>query len=468
MPKVSRSVSSRLREIPSIDDILRSKAAADLEQAVGRDRTANIVRNVVDEVKKGLERNNSDETRGTLQREIEERLSRELTESRQSGMQRVINATGVIIHTNLGRAPLSAEAVSAAIDAAAYCNLEFDLASGTRGRRGESAERLLAEITEAEDALIVNNCAAAALLVLSAFGRSGEVIISRGELVEIGGDFRIPDVLERSGAILREVGTTNRTKLADYERAIGENTKFILRVHPSNFRITGFTETPAIGDLADLAHKHDLLLFEDAGSGALVDLSNYGLDEPVIAESIKAGVDIVSFSGDKLMGGSQAGIVVGRKALIETVRKDPLYRALRPDKMTYAIIEATLRSYALATAFEDIPVLRNLSMMLEAIEERTTTLIKSVRAKVDSRLSLSIISGDSAVGGGAAPNVQLATRLIVVEHVEFSANEISERFRSFDPPIIGRVADDHFLIDLRTVTPEDESLIADALQNLTN
>jgi L-seryl-tRNA(Ser) seleniumtransferase len=310
----------------------------------------------------------------------------------------------------------------------------------------------------------VNNCAAAAFLVLSVFAKGGEVIVSRGELVEIGGDFRIPDVLEQSGATLREVGTTNRTKIADYERAISNETKLILRVHPSNFRISGFTTTPALRDLAGLAAKHGLLLFEDAGSGALLDISGLGLgDEPVIRDSITAGADVVSFSGDKLMGGTQAGLIGGRAELIARLRKNPLYRALRPDKLTYVAIEATLKAFASAAAMEKIPVLRMLSSKPDEIERRARNVIEKLIESDRDPSQFEIISGNSAVGGGAAPDVELPTALIAIAPKDSSSDALAERLRKAEPPVIVRIAENRVLIDLRSVSPNEETELIDLL-----
>ena len=371
-------------------------------------------------------------------------------------IQRVINATGVIIHTNLGRAPLSENAVRAITEnAARYCNLEYDLDTGKRGRRGEAAEKLLAEITGAESALIVNNCAAACILVLTALCKNGEAIVSRGELVEIGGDFRIPDVMAESGAILKEVGATNRTKISDYEKACSANTKLIIKVHPSNYRIIGFTETPSIAELSQLARQKNILLYEDAGSGALVDLSKFGLtDEPLISRSIQSGADVVTFSGDKLLGGIQSGLIVGKKDVIETLRKHPLYRALRASKITYAILEATLREFQTEKMFEEIPVLKMLSLPLEEILKRTESFIE----KLDNEnLKVEIVEGKSVIGGGSAPDVQPPTFLISITHKKISASQLEQILRQANPPVIGRILEDKFLLDLRTVF-EDENI----------
>ncbi len=299
----------------------------------------------------------------------------------QSGIRRVINATGVILHTNLGRAPLSETARKAIGEAAGYCTLEYDSQTGMRGKRGARVEELLVQLTGAEAALVVNNCAAAALLILKVLAGEGETIVSRGELVEIGGDFRVPDVMSNSGTRMVEVGSTNRTRLEDYNRALTENTRLIMRVHPSNFRIVGFTDSPKLSELALFAHQSRLPLYEDAGSGVLTDLSAFGVtDEPIIRESISAGADVVSFSGDKLLGATQAGLIVGRREIIERLRKHSLYRALRVDKLGLAALEATLESHRRG-AFEEIPALRMLAQSTEEIEKRVNNLLVSTATK---------------------------------------------------------------------------------------
>jgi L-seryl-tRNA(Ser) seleniumtransferase len=399
----------------------------------------------------------------------ERSLADHIAAGERSGLRRVINATGVIIHTNLGRAPLSEAARQTILaEASGYCTLEYDLETGKRGRRGRRAEELLIELTGAEDALIVNNCAAAAFFVLTAFAAGGEVVISRGELVEIGGDFRVPDVLAQSGSTLKEVGTTNRTKLSDYEKAIGPATKLLLRVHPSNYRMVGFTAAPALTELAELAHSRSLLLYEDIGSGALADLSGAGVKgEPVASASIEAGVDIVTFSGDKLLGGPQAGIIVGRGELIDRLRPHPLYRALRVDKLTYAALEATLVEYRRGTAAAEVPVQRMLAMTVDEIENRSTDLIDRFNTRTkDGPLQLDLIDGMSAVGGGAAPQFQPPTKLIRLSYDGVSADELEERLRRAVPPVIGRIVDDSVVLDLRTVAVSDEDEVLAALAAL--
>jgi len=456
-----------LRAMPSIDAILKTDVARELESSLGRDQMLALVRTVAETVRAELTDHPENGSRDSIILDIENRLKDQLVGRSRRRLQRVINGTGVVVHTNLGRSPLSQEAIDAIAASAGYCNLEYDLTTGERGRRGASAEAMVAEFVGAEAALIVNNCAAAAFLVLSVFAKGGEVIVSRGELVEIGGDFRIPDVLEQSGARLREVGTTNRTKIADYERAISDETKLILRVHPSNFRITGFTKSPTLEELANLARKRGLLLFEDAGSGALLELSRIGLDdEPVIGHSIKAGVDLVSFSGDKLMGGMQAGLIAGRAELIESLRKNPLYRALRPDKLVYTTIETILEAFSKETAWESIPLLRMLSMTAEEIGDRARNVVDQVVRRTGSVSQFKVIPGNSAVGGGAAPDAELPTFLIAIAPLGSSPDDLAKRLRETKPPVVARIAEGLVLIDLRTVPSNDEADLINALSSI--
>ncbi|MEO6052268.1 MAG: L-seryl-tRNA(Sec) selenium transferase, partial [Pyrinomonadaceae bacterium] len=422
MPSAKAPASnSVLRNLPSVDELLRSKAARDIVIDAGENHTAFLVRRVIEEIRQQIAVNiGEDHSKETLFAKAEQMVKRAWQTEQMTGIHRVINATGVIIHTNLGRAPLSLNARKAMADeASGYCTLEYDPGSGKRGKRGMRAENLLAELTGAESVLIVNNCAAAAFFVLTVFASGGEVVISRGELVEIGGDFRVPDVLCQSGAALREVGTTNRTKLADYEKAINENTRVILRVHPSNYKIVGFTSTPSVAELTSLGHKHNVLVYEDLGSGALIDLTKLGLsDEPLVSDSITAGIDIVTFSGDKLLGGPQSGIIAGKSEFIERLRKYPLYRALRVDKLAYAALEATLASYRRDAAVEEIPVLRMLAMSKNEIAGRVGKFAERLQERISeiSNLKCEIIDGESAIGGGAAPAVSLETKLLALTH----------------------------------------------------
>lgn len=461
--------SELLRQLPSIDEVLNLKVAKSIAASAGRRRAVEIVRSACDIVREQITATGSiahDEVLSKVERTVEKIWHRE----QRSGIRRVINATGVIIHTNLGRAPLSDAAKRAVAERAShYCTLEYDIETGERGNRGSRAERLICELTGAEDAVIVNNGAAAAFLVLRVLAAGKEVIISRGELVEIGGDFRVPDVLIESGAELREVGTTNRTKIRDYETAINENTGAILRVHPSNYRITGFTERPQVIELAELARRHSIPLYEDAGSGALVDLDEFGLsEEPVISASIAAGADIVSFSGDKLLGGTQAGFIVGRKDLIESIRKHPLYRALRLDKLAYAAIEATLESFVRETHLNDIPVLRMLSVSAVALKERAEKLKESISAKAGDSINMEIIEGESVIGGGSAPDVKPKTWLLSLTKTGVKPVAIEQALRDFKTPVITRIVNDRVVIDLRTVFESEEEMLIDAIASLAD
>ena len=461
-----------LRLLPSVDQLLRTETAVSLRNLVGLSRLTVMARTVTDEMRKRILVNeiSKGDTRETLLLQAEEELKELLARESRTGIRRVINATGVILHTNLGRAPLSQAARAAvANEAAGYCTLEYDALSGARGRRGARVEELLTDLTGAEDALVVNNCAAAALLILSVLAGEGETLVSRGELVEIGGDFRVPDVMLNSGTAMIEVGTTNRTHLDDYRRAITENTRVIMRVHPSNYRIVGFTTSPSLSELAGLAHDAKLVLFEDAGSGVLTDLSTYDLgDEPVIRDCISDGADVVSFSGDKLLGASQAGLIVGRSEIVSRLRRHSLYRALRVDKMTLAALETTLESHRRGTAVRDIPALRMLAVSTEEIEARAKSLTETLSQRSpDSGLKITLEAGTSAVGAGSGPATHPATVLISLEHASLSADEIQRRLRVSSPPIITRISDRKVLIDLRTVAPQEEPELLDALEHLS-
>lgn len=460
-PKDAPKNTQNLSLLPSIDALLQSRTARKILFETGAKHLTVLARSAVESLRGEVLESSKSYSREELLTEAENLLGKLWQSEQVIKLQRVINATGVIVHTNLGRAPLSENARKAIFETASgYCNLEYDLETGKRGKRGERAEKLLAELTGAESALIVNNCASAAFLVLKVLAEGGEVVISRGELVEIGGDFRVPDVMAQSGAILHEVGTTNRTKVSDYEKAIGENTKLFLRVHPSNYRIIGFTETPKLKDLADLAHQNGILLYEDAGSGAIFDLSEFGLnDEPIISESIAAGADVVTFSGDKLLGGVQSGLIVGRKETIEKIRKHPLYRALRVDKLIYAALEATLESFRRETTLQEIPVLKMLSMTTEELETRTKNFAEKLSKT--SNLSFEIIKGKSVIGGGSAPDVQPISTLLALKHRQLSVVKLEETLRN--SRVITRILEDRVLIDLRTVSESEESELLEVL-----
>src|SRR5579863_1662075 len=362
-----------------------------------------------------------------LQNEIANVVEQILAQS----LRPVINATGVILHTNLGRAPLTEAAVEEfRRTATQYSNLEYDLEAGARGKRDVHTAQLLERLTGAEAAIVVNNCAAAVLLVLAALARSGEVLVSRGELIEIGDGFRIPEIMEQSGATLREVGTTNRTRLADYENAITDKTRVLLRVHPSNFQITGFTDKPSLQDLAALAARKNLPLVEDLGSGCLVDLSSHGITEPLVRHSVEAGAHIVMFSGDKLLGGPQAGIIAGKKDLVAKIRRHPPFRALRVDKLTIAALEATLGAY-LRAAYDEIPALRMIRLTAEDIKRRAESFLRELTREIPlgkdkSEVELDLIDGESLVGGGSTPSQSLPTRLIRISSVRHSAAQLEQ------------------------------------------
>ena len=471
-PKTAKS--NLLRSLPSVNALLQTETARVLSLQIGAQHLTRLARAVTNELRatvqteasKQTATTNGDYSRAALLDEAVRRLERACLRETSDGLRHVINASGVILHTNLGRAPLSEAARRAvALEAARYCTLEYDLETGERGRRGARAEKLLVDLTGAEAALVVNNCAAAALLILTALAQGGETIISRGELVEIGGDFRVPDVMAQSGTSLLEVGTTNRTRLADYRRAITENTRLVMRVHPSNYRIVGFTATPNLAELADLAHEAGLALYEDAGSGALLDLSPYGLlGEPVISESVKAGADIVSFSGDKLLGASQAGLVVGRLTLVEQLRRHPLYRALRADKLSLAALEATLEAHRRGVSTTEIPALRMLALTTDEIRQRARAFISKLKKQSPkSSFRSEIIAGESAIGGGSAPTTHPPTALIALTHETLSADALDEHLRRSQPPVIARIREGRVVLDLRTVAVDEETELLAAL-----
>jgi L-seryl-tRNA(Ser) seleniumtransferase len=420
-------------------------------------------------------------------------VKRQLRQALSYSLLPLINATGVLLHTNLGRAPLAAAALDhVRATAGAYSNLEFDLSAGERGKRDvhvdrlfqkllasdrtgdcveaglgpATAERSSAAISTAVSTIVVNNNAAAVLLALNSLAEGGEVIVSRGELVEIGGSFRIPDVMSKSNATLREVGTTNRTRIADYEHAINEHTRLLLRVHRSNFEITGFTEQPALDELVALARRRKLPLMEDLGSGALFDLRSVGVnDEPGVLDSLRTGVDIVTYSGDKLLGGPQAGLISGRSDLVARMRSNSLFRALRVDKLTYAALEATLLAYV-KRDHDAVPVLRMLRLSKDEITSRAEKIVSEVKSAQLKQLKLQLLDGESVIGGGAAPSAVLPTRLIALTHSHLSAYELNARLRACTSPVVARVEEGRVLIDLRTVFPEQDGVLVEALRSL--
>jgi L-seryl-tRNA(Ser) seleniumtransferase len=471
------------KKLPGVDELLRDAELAALVREEGETAVADACRVVIGNLREEISAGRLDSAGVDLALSgMAGAVERKLRDNLRYSLRPVINATGVILHTNLGRAPLSAAALEHVRETAgAYSNLEFDLESGDRGKRDVHVDRLfrklLSESAELRSGragtpvapqaqistLVVNNNAAAVLLALNTLAEGGEVIVSRGELVEIGGSFRIPDVMGKSGAILREVGTTNRTRVADYERAINERTKLLLRVHRSNFEITGFTEQPSVAELVALAQKHKLPLMEDLGSGSLVDLRTFGIkDEPGVLDSLRAGVHVVTYSGDKLLGGPQAGLISGREDVVKKMRGNSLFRALRVDKLTYAVLEATLLAYV-KRDYAAIPVLGMMEISKTGIARRA----KAIVAKLRTNPRAELIDGESLLGGGSAPSAVLPTMLIALSSDGLSADQIAARLRGSDPPVIARVEEGRVVLDLRTVLPEQDQVLSQALVQLS-
>ncbi len=453
--------------IPSIDLVLSRPRVLALIETYGRNQVVAAARAAADALR-GDAATIVDAPKTSEQALdwLDDRITSDLRARLLPSLRRVINATGVIVHTNLGRAPLAGAAIERiASVAAGYSNLEYDLDAGGRGRRDVHAERLLAALTGAEAGLVVNNNAAAMLVTLAALAAGREVIVSRGELVEIGGGFRVPDVLAQSGAVLREVGTTNRTRASDYAAAINDRTAMVLRVHPSNFTVEGFTARPSIEELAPIARRHALPLVEDLGSGWLGGFNVSGdalRAEPIVADSLRAGADLVAFSGDKLLGGPQSGLIVGQKALIDRVRVHPLMRAVRADKLAYAALEATLDLWLRGAAQRELPIARMLTMTAEEVDARARALAAALS---DIRgIQAEIIDGASTTGGGSAPRSELPTRLVLLRSDSLSADAIQTRLRAGTPPVIARTAEGKVVIDLRTVGDEDADELITALR----
>jgi len=452
-----------------VDELLGRPRIASLVHTAGRGVVTEAARAVLANFREQLKKDGYEPAQVPLTAgEIESRIVAEVESLLAPSLRRTINATGVILHTNLGRAPLSSAAIAhIAATAGGYSNLEYDLPNGHRGKRDVHTARLLAEIAGAESAIVVNNNAAAVFLVLNTLAKGDEVIVSRGELIEIGDGFRIPDIMAESGAILREVGTTNRTRIRDYERALNERTRLLLRVHPSNFRIAGFTEKPSLEELVALGRRSQVPVFEDLGSGCLADLSASGVAEPLGRESCRAGVSLVSFSGDKLLGGPQAGVIAGEKSLVERVRRNPLFRALRVDKLTIAALEATLQSYRRG-ALDEIPSLRMIRLSADDMAARAEAFAENLRRDLSRDAAVDLREGFSVIGGGSTPDQQLPTYLVSVASRRHSAAAFEERLRLPSPaanlpPVIARIEEDRVMFDLRTVFLEEESVLAAAI-----
>ena len=448
------------RRLPSVDSLLRSEPGRRASSRFGRPVVRRAIRAVLDEARKAAARGGAPPERDSI-------LARAaaLAARMSFGLSPVINATGVVLHTNLGRASLPEPAVRAVTRAArGYTDLEVDREPGTRGRRTSRAEFLLTALTGAEDALVVNNNAAAVLLALETLARGREVVVSRGELIEIGGEFRVPDIMARSGATLREVGTTNRTHLRDYAEAIGPDTALLLKVHTSNYRVVGFTAEVGSRELADLGRERGVPVMEDLGSGSLVDLRPWGFPhEPTVPEVVAAGIDLVTFSGDKLLGGPQAGILVGRRPLLARLKRNPLNRALRIDKLTTAALEATLYAYESGSARETVPTLQRLTEPLQTVLARARRLRARLGGDVRGRLGASIVRDSAQVGGGALPTVELPTAGLAVGRSVAEALRLDAALRAGDPPVVGRMLDDRLFLDCRTVLPGQVVLLARAL-----
>ena len=472
------------RKLPSLDELLRTPAMADLISREGQaaavtESARAVLSRLREEIGTALV---DDESLDLALSGIASAIERELRQALRHSLRNVINATGVVLHTNLGRAPLSLAAIEHIREiAAGYSNLEFDVETGERGKRDAHVDRLFYKLLEngyvgtaalgrpgersspAISTIVVNNNAAAVLLALNTLADGGEVIVSRGELVEIGGSFRIPDVMAKSNAILREVGTTNRTRITDYERAINERTRLILRVHRSNFQITGFTEEARIEDLVALGRKRSIPFVEDLGSGALFDLNSVGVSgEPGVLDSLRAGVDVVTYSGDKLLGGPQAGILSGHADLIARTRSNSLFRALRVDKLTYAALEATLLAY-IKRDHDAIPALRMMRLSKEEIGKRAEAIAGKTQSAT---LQVDVIDGESVIGGGAAPSAVLPTRLLAISQKDLGADELAARLRASETSVVARVEEGRVLLDLRTVFPEEDRLLAHTISRI--
>jgi L-seryl-tRNA(Ser) seleniumtransferase len=459
-----------LRKIPRVDEILSRPQIVDLLKVHPR----NVV---IEAIRKGLGRLRGEILQKQDLSQLEDAFfsfenlyplfRKEIDLQIQPRLRRVINATGVVIHTNLGRAPLHSSAIKHLMEVSkTYSNLEYDLDRGERGDRYTHVEEILCRLSGAESALVVNNNAGAVLLALNTLAEGKEVIVSRGELVEIGGAFRIPDVMKRSGALLREVGTTNRTHFDDYQKAVSPHTALLLKVHTSNFRVMGFTSEVSLQDLVQLGRERQIPVVDDLGSGCLVDLSQYGLEkEPTVQETIKTGVDAVTISGDKLLGGPQAGIILGKKKLLDLFKTNPLTRALRIDKLTLAALESTLLLYFdEKRAMEEIPTLRMLSLDTKRLKKRGKQLLKRLSGMTNERMMFSLREDVSQVGGGALPLQELPTIVVAAKPLDFSVNSLEENLRKSDPPIISRISKEELILDMRTVFDEEIPLLAAGIE----
>jgi L-seryl-tRNA(Ser) seleniumtransferase len=460
-----------LRSLPAVDELLRYEAVQEAAVTYPRTLVVEAVRNVLERIRQAIIADPQTIDPKRFERAaLANQILAELEHLAAFTLKRVINGTGIIVHTNLGRSLLCEDALARLrLIGSGYSNLEYDLEAGSRGSRYVHAEAIVCELTGAEGALVVNNNAAAVVLVLNTLAQGREVVVSRGQLVEIGGSFRIPDIMARSGARLKEVGTTNRTHLPDYEAAIGPETALLLDVHASNYQILGFTAAVDLEELVTLGEKHGLPVMQDLGSGCLLDVRRFGLQgEPLVQDAVRSGVDVVTFSGDKLLGGTQAGLILGKKELIAQLRQNPLTRALRVDKLTLAALEATLRLYRdTDTAIKTIPTLKMIAADLKTLQAQAQDLCERLNANVPSQIKVEVVDGSSKVGGGALPVQILPTQLVAFSSEVISAARLEAHFRKYEPAIIGRVEYELFLLDVRTLQPGDEEVIVTAAAQLT-
>lgn len=448
---------NRLRLLPAVERVLNLPQVATVSAQHGRAVVTNWVREILGHLRNG-EAHRLPADAGAIEALVAERVAECAGRAASQRLRKVINGTGIVIHTNLGRSPLAPAAVEALLEAAQCTNVEVDLTTGQRGRRGAAVESLCQELTGAEAALVVNNCAAATLLALQTLAAGRGVVISRGQLIEIGGSFRLPDVFRQAGVLLQEVGTTNRTRLADYAGALGPETAALLRVHSSNYRITGFCESVDIAELVGLGRERGLPVIDDVGSGCLYDLRKYGLPgEPTVTDSVRAGADLVLFSGDKLLGGPQCGILVGKAAIVARLRANPLARALRVDKLTLAALQGTLEIHRAGRAFAEIPVLRQLAFATDDIRARAERLLQQIQAPSTSASAFSVQAVASASGGGALPEITVPSWAIAIASA--NPDHVARQLRTGNPAVFARVQDGNTLIDLRTVLPHDEEAL---------
>ncbi|MCA9121206.1 MAG: L-seryl-tRNA(Sec) selenium transferase [Planctomycetaceae bacterium] len=455
-----------LRSIPSVNELLERPELKNLVDRVSHNVVVTEVRGFLERLREDVQ-STASEMNIPTPGELAERIADWIVKGEELPLRPVINATGILLHTGLGRAPLAKEAVQAMADVAEYASVELDLATGERSQRVAAVEKLLKELTGAEAAAVVNNNAAATLLTLAALGCDKEVIVSRGQLIEIGGSYRLPDVMSASGTQLREVGTTNKTRIGDFEAAISEETAALMRVHTSNFKVVGFTEEPTLAELVALGRKQNLPVIDDIGSGALIDFGKYGIhDEPIASVSIKSGADLVLFSGDKLVGGPQCGIIVGKKSLVQKIAKHPMMRAMRVDKLILAALAATLRLYRDVTvAEESLPLLARLSAPVENLRNRAERLAPQLAATAVIKQA-EAIEGNTYLGGGSVPTQQIPTWCVALTPEELNVDDLSKRLRMGSPSVVGRIQQDRLLLDLRSVLPHQDGVIVEAVSRL--